>query len=40
MSQRPAGALHPGVLAGTALLMEHTFERAGADILGYKLAKH
>ena len=40
MSQRSAGAFHPGVLAGTAFLMEHALKRAGADILGYKLAKH
>lgn len=40
MSQRPAGAFHPGVLAGPTMLMEHAFERAGADILGYKVAKH
>jgi hypothetical protein len=40
MSQRPVGAFHPVVLAGPALLMEHAFERAGVDILGYKVAKH
>ena len=40
MGQRPAGAFHPGVLAGPALLMEHAFERAGIDILGYEVAEH
>jgi len=40
MSQRPAGAFHPGVLAGPVLLMKHAFERAGVDILGYEVAKH
>lgn len=40
MSQRPAGAFHPGVLAGPVMLVEHAFERAVADILGYKVAKH
>lgn len=40
MSQRPAGAFHPCVLAGPAILMEQAFKRAGADILGYKVAKH
>lgn len=40
MTQRPVEAFYPGVPAGLVLFMEYALERAGGDILVYKVAEY